>query len=92
MTANHLAAEVKIGTTSLLPPGHGFGLGFAVRHETGMSPSPGAIGEYFWNGVAGTAFFVTPKEDLFAILMIQAQGQREYYRALFRNLVYAAIA
>jgi CubicO group peptidase (beta-lactamase class C family) len=92
MTANHLAAEVKIGTTSLLPPGNGFGLGFAVRQETGMSPTPGAIGEYFWNGVAGTAFFVTPKEDLFAILMIQAQGQREYYRALFRNLVYAAIA
>ncbi len=92
MTANHLAADVKVGTPSLLPPGYGFGLGFAVRREAGMSPTPGTIGEYYWGGLAGTAFFIAPKEELFAIMMIQAQGQREYYRALFRNLVHAAIA
>jgi CubicO group peptidase (beta-lactamase class C family) len=91
MTADHLGPQVKIGAPHLLPPGYGFGLGFAVRRETGLSPTPGTIGEFYWGGLAGTAFFVAPKEDLFAVMMIQAQGQREYYRALFRNLVHAAM-
>jgi CubicO group peptidase (beta-lactamase class C family) len=75
----------------LLPPGHGFGLGFAVRHETGMAPTPGTIGEFYWGGIAGTTFWVAPQEDFFAIMMIQAPRQRDYYRALFRNLVHAAM-
>jgi CubicO group peptidase (beta-lactamase class C family) len=91
MTSDHLGPEMRLGSPHLLPPGHGFGLGFAVRRETGMAPSPGTIGEFYWSGLAGTAFWVAPREDLFAILMIQAQGQREYYRALFRNLVHAAM-
>ncbi len=92
MTADHLGPDVKIAPHGLLPPGHGFGLGFAVRRAQGLAPTPGTVGEFYWGGLAGTAFFVAPKEDLFAILMIQAQGQREYYRALFRNLVHAAMA
>jgi CubicO group peptidase (beta-lactamase class C family) len=67
-------------------------LGFAVRRETGMAPAPGTIGEYFWSGIAGTCFWVAPAEDLFAVMMIQAPGQRTYYRELFRNLVHGAIA
>ena len=92
MTADHLRQNIKIAPHGLLPPGHGFGLGFAVRREQGLAPTPGTIGEFYWGGLAGTAFFIAPKEDLFAILMIQAQGQREYYRALFRNLVHGAMA
>ena len=34
---------------------------------------------------------IDPKEDLFAVLMIQAPGQKDYYRMLFRTLVYAAV-
>jgi hypothetical protein len=33
---------------------------------------------------------VDPAEQLFALLLIQAPGQREYYATLFRSLVYAA--
>jgi CubicO group peptidase (beta-lactamase class C family) len=91
MTADHLAPGVRNGTPSLLPPGHGFGLGFAVRRENGMAPTPGTQGEYFWSGRAGTYFWIAPEEELVAILMIQAMGQREYYRQLFRNLVHAAL-
>jgi hypothetical protein len=29
---------------------------------------------------------------LMALMMIQAPGQRDYYRQMFRNLVYAALA
>ena len=42
-------------------------------------------------GLGGTYFWVDPKEKQIAILMLQAPSQRDYYRALFRNLVYAAL-
>jgi CubicO group peptidase (beta-lactamase class C family) len=93
MTADHLGSiPINAGaSTDLLPPGHGFGLGFAVRKETGISTVPGSTGVYYWGGIAGTSFFVDPKLDMFAILMIQAPNQRDYYRPLFRSLVYAAL-
>jgi len=40
---------------------------------------------------ARTAFFVSPRVALFAILMLQAPERREYFRLLFRNLVNAAV-
>ena len=93
MTADHLGViPVNSGAShALLPPGHGFGLGFAVRKDLGVASVPGSVGSYFWGGMAGTTFFVDPAEDLFAILMLQAPNQREYYRMLFRDLVYAAL-
>ena len=89
MTSDHLGAIP--GSPDLLPPGHGFGLGFAVRLQAGLAPFPGSVGTYVWGGAAGTTFWVDPAERLFAVLMIQAPGQREYYRVLFRDLVYAAV-
>ncbi len=90
MTSDHLGGIP--GDVDLLPPGHGFGLGFAVRLAPGIAPFPGSVGTYFWGGLAGTTFWVDPRERLTAVLMIQAPGQREHYRVLFRDLVYAAIA
>lgn len=93
MTADHLGdIPVNPGMSRvLLPPGHGFGLGFAVRKELGIIATPGSVGMYFWGGLGGTTFFVDPALDLFACLMLQAPNQREYYAALFRDLVYAAL-
>jgi CubicO group peptidase (beta-lactamase class C family) len=88
MTADHLGPIT--GAPDLLLPGHGFGLGFAVRLYAGIAAVPGSIGQYFWGGLAGTAFWVDPAEQLFALLLIQAPGRRDYYRTLFRDLVYAA--
>ena len=88
MTADHLGPIT--GAPDLLLPGHGFGLGFAVRLHAGIAQTPGSVGQYFWGGLAGTTFWVDPAEELFAILLIQAPGQRDYYRTLFRDLVYAA--
>jgi len=90
MTADHLGPIT--GAPDLLLPGYGFGLGFAVRLQAGISPVPGSIGQYFWGGLAGTTFWVDPAEQLFALMLIQAPGQRDYYRNLFRDLVYAAFA
>ena len=93
MTADHLGdIPVNKGASrALLPPGHGFGLGFAVRKERGVASVPGSKGMYFWGGMAGTSFFVDPAEDMYAILMLQAPNQREYFRMLFRDLVYATL-
>ncbi|MFC0282810.1 serine hydrolase domain-containing protein [Camelimonas abortus] len=92
MTADHLPPGARVGS-DLLPPGHGFGLGFAVRAAPGLSPTPGSVGQYFWSGIAGTTFWVDPQEEFFALLMIQVPPElREEYRLLFRNLAYAAFA
>jgi CubicO group peptidase (beta-lactamase class C family) len=88
MTADHLGPIT--GASDLLLPGHGFGLGFAVRLHAGIAYVPGSIGQYFWGGLAGTTFWVDPAEQLFALMLIQAPGQRDYFRTLFRDLVYAA--
>jgi CubicO group peptidase (beta-lactamase class C family) len=90
MTSDHLGTIT--GASDLLPPGHGFGLGFAVRTQPGLAPFPGSVGTYFWGGAAGTTFWVDPAERLYAVLMIQAPVQREHYRVLFRDMVYAAVA
>lgn len=90
MASNHLAPRVKV-ESHLLPPGHGFGLGFAVRTDEGLAPYAGSVGQFFWSGVAGTFFWIDPKEDLFAIFLSQGPGQREYFRTLVRSLVYAAV-
>ncbi|HRO58236.1 MAG TPA: serine hydrolase domain-containing protein [Burkholderiaceae bacterium] len=89
MSADHLGA-IPV-SSPLLPPGHGFGLGFAVRTQSGVASTPGSVGQYFWSGIAGTTFWVDPQEKLYAILMIQAPGQRVRLRQMFRSLVYAAI-
>jgi CubicO group peptidase (beta-lactamase class C family) len=89
MTADHLGTIT--GAPDLLLPGHGFGLGFAVRLQAGIAEVPGSVGLYFWGGLAGTTFWVDPAEQLFALLLVQAPGQRDYYRTLFRGLVYAAL-
>jgi CubicO group peptidase (beta-lactamase class C family) len=93
MTADHLdnIPVFSPASRALLPEGHGFGLGFAVRKHLGVASTPGSVGSYFWGGMAGTTFFIDPQEDLCATLMLQAPNQREYYRLLFRNLVYATL-
>jgi CubicO group peptidase (beta-lactamase class C family) len=90
MASDHLGAGVKVDSP-LMPPGHGFGLGFAVRTQAGIAPFPGSVGQFFWSGMAGTFFWIDPKEDLFAVLMMQGPGQRQHIRSLVRDLVYAAV-
>ena len=72
--------------------GLGFGLGFEVRTMTGEAALPGSVGEYGWAGNAGTLFWVDPKEQLFAIYMVQVSDpDRIALRNQFRTMVQAAI-
>ena len=90
MASDHLGPKVKVDSP-LMPAGHGFGLGFAVRTQPGMAPFAGSVGQFFWSGMAGTFFWIDPAEDMFAVFMMQGPGQREYIRSLLRNLVYATV-
>jgi CubicO group peptidase (beta-lactamase class C family) len=90
MASDHLGPSVKVDSP-LMPEGHGFGLGFAVRTHAGIAPFPGSVGQYFWSGMAGTFFWIDPAEDMFAVFMMQGPGQRAYIRSMLRDLVYAAV-
>jgi CubicO group peptidase (beta-lactamase class C family) len=92
MTADHIGPETKIARDYFYFPGDdsGFGLGFAVRT---MQP-PGTrlpIGEYRWDGVAGTFFFIDPLDDLFVICMMQTPSQRGRIQTALKALVYEAL-
>jgi CubicO group peptidase (beta-lactamase class C family) len=90
MASDHLDPTVKIQGT-LTQRGHSFGLGFGIRTQEGIAPFSGSVGQFFWSGMGGTFFWIDPKEDLFAVFMSQAPGQRVHTRTLVRNLVYAAL-
>jgi CubicO group peptidase (beta-lactamase class C family) len=93
MTSDHLG-DIKSAGVVALPPAIGFGLGFAVRRETGLFEVTGTAGEYFWSGAAGTAFYVDPKEELICVLMMQGMPgiQRRYDAYLVKQMVYQAIS
>ena len=98
MTANHLPPGVRPGPTTAPSPwtpwpdsGLGFGLGFAVRLADGVAQMPGTAGDYSWAGLYGTYFWIDPKEDLFAVFMMQATALRNPYRLIMRELVYQAL-
>jgi CubicO group peptidase (beta-lactamase class C family) len=92
MTADHLGEAQFAGATTL-PAGTGFGLGFAVRRETGLFEVTGSKGEYFWAGAAGTGFYVDPQREIICVWMTQGQPgiARRYDRYLFKQMVYQAI-
>ncbi len=97
MASDHLGADlirasrVPGASTGYGPgPGAGFGLGFSVRIAAGEAVTPGSVGEIGWGGLGGTYFWIDPREKLIAIWMMQAPGQREHYRGVFKNMVYGA--
>ena len=96
MTSDHLGSRLPLAPTPggmvLGASTYTFGLGFAVRPSDGIAPFSGSAGDFNWGGYAGTFFWVDPKEQLVATLMVQSAGAlRLYHRLLFRQLVYQAI-
>ncbi len=91
MTADHMGTGAVPGPYFLPGPGYGFGLGFGVRLANGISADPGSAGDYYWGGAGGTYFWVDPKEKMFVVYMMQSPKQRLTYRAVMRDMVYAAM-
>ncbi|WP_187436149.1 serine hydrolase domain-containing protein [Bradyrhizobium hipponense] len=92
MASDHIGPETKVARDQNYYPGgsSGFGLGFAVR----TSVPPGTswpLGEYRWDGVGGTFFFIDPEDDLFGIFMVQTPTQRGRIQLALKTLIYQAM-
>ena len=93
MTSNHIgpASGIKPWVYYFPGAGYGFGLGVAVRTEAGISHWAGSVGAYEWSGGSGTYFLVDPKEDMFAILMVQTPTQRGRIQSALKSMIYGAL-
>lgn len=90
MTMDHIEG-LKVGSP-ILRPGYGFGLDFAVHVAPTKSGLNGSVGEYNWEGLAGTLFWVDPKEEMIGLYMIQMLPPRVGdHRLKFKRLAYQAI-
>ena len=92
MATDHIGPETKIARDQFYFPGatSGFGLGFAVR--TAEPPNTSwPLGEYRWDGIAGTFFFIDPKDDMFVIFMVQTPSQRGRIQLALKTLIYQAL-
>lgn len=87
MTANHTSDLTPDG---LLGPGTGFGLGFRVVTDVAPTQTHGSVGMYGWLGLYGTAFWIDPKEQLVAVMLVQKYPGSTVAGA-FQPLVYQAI-
>ncbi|MGJ4942896.1 serine hydrolase domain-containing protein [Bradyrhizobium sp. HKCCYLS1011] len=88
MTRDHLGPEIAHDDFYHPGPDSGFGLGFAVRIS---AAPPFTSGEYRWDGVGGTFFFIDPKDDMFAVVMMQSPTQRGRIEIETRRLIYEAL-
>jgi CubicO group peptidase (beta-lactamase class C family) len=89
MTSDHVPPETRIARDYFYFPSgdSGFGLGFAVRV---VANPPLPTGEYRWDGAGGTFFFIDPKDDMFAICMMQSPSQRQRIQVELKALIYRA--
>lgn len=89
MRVDETTAEVR-GKGLFFPgQGMGFGLGFSlVLDETKQRPGEGT---FSWNGIAGTEFWVDPKNDLFMIYLIQDRALLSEYQRKNRAWIYDAL-
>ncbi|MEV1288202.1 serine hydrolase domain-containing protein [Micromonospora sp. NPDC049679] len=98
MTRNHLPGGKDLaqlsagGFAETVLDGIGFGLGFAVVQDPVPSRVPSSVGEYYWGGLASTAFWVDPKEEITALLFTQLVPSSTHpLRPQLRQLVYSAL-
>ncbi|MCP3409668.1 serine hydrolase [Bradyrhizobium sp. CCGB01] len=92
MASDHIGPGTKIARDQNYYPGEtsGFGLGFAVRTSV-PSGTSWPLGEYRWDGVGGTFFFIDPEDDLFGIFMVQTPTQRGRIQLSLKTLIYQAM-
>ena len=84
LSRNQLPPGVE-GPAGYTGPGFGFGLGLAVRHDWGPGAMPCQPGELTWSGISGTALFVHPGSQWFALLFSANMASRMMARMMFRR-------
>jgi CubicO group peptidase (beta-lactamase class C family) len=96
MTMNHLDGDMAaMGQPRFAESnyhGIGFGLGFSVVLDPAKAQIVGSPGECAWGGMASTAFWIDPREDMAAVMMTQLTPSSTYpIRRELRVLAYQAI-
>jgi CubicO group peptidase (beta-lactamase class C family) len=98
MTRNHLPGGADLETfgrplnAEAPQRGVGFGLGVAVVIDAAAGKTLGSEGECSWGGLASTAFWVDPAEELTACFFTQLVPSSAYrIRPQLRQLVYQAL-
>jgi CubicO group peptidase (beta-lactamase class C family) len=96
MTRNHLGGDMAaMGQPRFAESnyhGIGFGLGFSVMLDPAKAQIIGSPGECAWGGMASTAFWIDPKEDMAVVMMTQLTPSSTYpIRRELRVLAYQAI-
>jgi len=72
-------------------PGYGFNLIGRVMGDLGQAMSLTAVGEFGWEGAAGTYFWVDPKNALVGVVMTQFLGTYLPMREEMRAAVYGVL-
>jgi CubicO group peptidase (beta-lactamase class C family) len=97
MTSNHLPQELMTGKFGggmhVMRPGFGYGYNCAVITDPGEANLPDGKGTFFWDGAAGTWFWVDPTNDVVFVGMIQRMTSPDNYPLLYRShaAVYSAL-
>jgi CubicO group peptidase (beta-lactamase class C family) len=98
MSRNHLPGGADLQTfgrplfAETRYDGVGFGLGLAVTENPVAAKVLSGAGEAYWGGMASTAFWVDPAEDLGVVFMTQLLPSSSYpLRSQLRQLVYSAL-
>lgn len=89
MRQDETTPEIRKAGLFFPGPGMGFGLGFSlVNDDTLQRPGNGT---YSWWGIAGTEFWVDPKNDVFMVFMVQAAELAQEYQRKNRKWIYDAL-
>lgn len=96
MVSNHmggdLAARGQAHFSETTMHGIGFGLGVSVMIDPAKAQILGSPGEFAWGGMASTAFWVDPFEEMTVILMTQLVPSSHFaLRRQLRVLSYQAL-
>ncbi|HEY1463133.1 MAG TPA: serine hydrolase domain-containing protein [Terriglobales bacterium] len=97
MTSNHLPQNLLTGEFGIgqhiMRPGFGYGFNCAVVFDPPEANSPVGKGTFFWDGAAGTWFWVDPTNDIVFVGMIQRMGGSDNHSLLYRThaTVYSAL-
>lgn len=88
MTSNHLPAHLLTGEFAagqhVMRPGFGYGFNCAVVFDPGAAALSDGKGTFFWDGAAGTWFWVDPTNDIVFVGMIQRMGGRDNHSLEYR--------
>ena len=88
-----VAALALLVQTAPTEAGTGWSLGgFAVVMNPAAYDHTVSPGEMWWDGSAGTRFWVDPRENMVTVIMAQIQPtDGHHFREQFKTLVYDAI-